>query len=165
MRKYIDGALKILTKVFDEGSYSNRALSTDKTSDMTTKLVYGVLERDIEIQWVLSALVKKQPKGKIQTLLKIGTYALLHLDNVPDFAIVSECVEVAKANGLKGQSGFVNAVLKKIARREFSMPTDKKQALSVKYSLPIWFIDRLYSEYDKEDVDNLLINEVGTDEC
>ena len=165
MRKYIDGALKILTKVFDEGSYSNRALSTDKTSDMTTKLVYGVLERDIEIQWVLSALVKKQPKGKIQTLLKIGTYALLHLDNVPNFAIVSECVEVAKANGLKGQSGFVNAVLKKIARREFSMPTDKKQALSVKYSLPIWFIDRLYAEYDKEDVDNLLSNDVGTDEC
>ena len=110
MRKYIDVALKILNKIFDEGSYSNRALSLDKTSDMTTKLVYGVLERNIEIEWVLSCLVKKQPKGIVFTLLKVGTYALLHLDNVPHFAIVSECVEVAKSNGLKGQSGFVNAV-------------------------------------------------------
>ena len=165
MRKYIDGALKILTKVFDEGSYSNRALLSDKTSDMTTKLVYGVLERDVEIEWILSSLIRKQPKGKIYTLLKIGAYALLHLDNVPDFAIVSECVEVSKSNGLKAQSGFVNAVLKKIARKEYSLPKDKKQALSVKYSLPLWFIDRLYAEYDKADVDNLLENEQGTDEC
>ena len=164
MRKYIDGALKILTKVFDDGSYSNRALSTDKTSDMTTKLVYGVLERNVEIEWVLSSLVKKQPKGKINTILKIGTYALLHLDNVPHFAIVSECVEVAKSNGLKGQSGFVNAVLKRVSRKEFSLPTDEKRSLSVKYSLPMWFIDRLFAEYDKEDVIELFEKEFSTKE-
>lgn len=164
MRKYIDGALKILTKVFDDGSYSNRALSTDKTSDMTTKLVYGVLERNVEIEWVLSSLVKKQPKGKINTILKIGTYALLHLDNVPHFAIVSECVEVAKSNGLKGQSGFVNAVLKKVSRKEFSLPTDEKRSLSVKYSLPMWFIDRLFAEYDKKDVIKLFEKEFSTKE-
>lgn len=164
MRKYIDGALKILTKVFDDGSYSNRALSTDKTSDMTTKLVYGVLERNVEIECVLSSLVKKQPKGKINTILKIGTYALLHLDNVPHFAIVSECVEVAKSNGLKGQSGFVNAVLKRVSRKEFSLPTDEKRSLSVKYSLPMWFIDRLFAEYDKEDVIKLFEKEFSTKE-
>lgn len=164
MRKYIDGALKILTKVFDDGSYSNRALSTDKTSDMTTKLVYGVLERNVEIEWVLSSLVKKQPKGKINTILKIGTYALLHLDNVPHFAIVSECVEVAKSNGLKGQSGFVNAVLKRVSRKEYSLPTDEKRSLSVKYSLPMWFIDRLFAEYDKKDVIELFEKEFSTKE-
>ena len=164
MRKYIDGALKILTKVFDDGSYSNRALSTDKTSDMTTKLVYGVLERNVEIEWVLSSLVKKQPKGKINTILKIGTYALLHLDNVPHFAIVSECVEVAKSNGLKGQSGFVNAVLKRVSRKEYSLPTDEKRSLSVKYSLPMWFIDRLFAEYDKKDVIELFEKDFSTKE-
>lgn len=165
MRKYIDGALKILTKVFDDGSYSNRALSTDKTSDMTTKLVYGVLERNVEIEAVLSSLVKKQPKGKINTLLKIGTYALMHLDNVPHFAIVSECVEVAKSNGLKGQSGFVNAVLKRVSRKEYKLSTDKKDALSIKYSLPKWFIDKLFEEYDKEEVQALLDKDFSTDEC
>mgnify|MGYP003530856347 CR=1 FL=1 len=36
MRKYIDGALKILTKVYDDGSYSNRALAFDKTNDRIT---------------------------------------------------------------------------------------------------------------------------------
>lgn len=165
MRKYFDSALKILTKVFDEGSYSNRALSTDKTSDMTTKLVYGVLERNVEIEYVLSTLVKKQPKGKIYTLLKIGTYALMHLDNVPHFAIVSECVEVAKTNGLKGQSGFVNAVLKRISRGEYTLPKEKDKAyLSVKYSLPQWFIDRLFKEYESADVQALLESDVTTEE-
>ena len=165
MKKYIDGALKILTKVFDDGSYSNRALSTDKTSDMTTKLVYGVLERNVEIEAVLSSLVKKQPKGKINTILKIGTYALMHLDNVPHFAIVSECVEVTKSNGLKGQSGFVNAVLKRVSRKEYKLPIDKKNALSVKCSLPKWFLDKLFDEYDKEELQDLLDKDFSTDEC
>ena len=164
MRKYIDGALKILSKVFDDGSFSNRALSSDDTSDMTTKLVYGVLERNVEIEWILSTLVIKQPKGKIYTLLKIGVYALLHLDNVPHFAIVSECVEVAKSNGLKGQSGFVNAVLKRVAKKEFSLPEDQKQSLSVRYSLPVWFIDRLFLEYGKEEVMELLDKNFDTNE-
>ena len=165
MRKYFDSALKILTKVFDDGSYSNRALSTDKTADMTTKLVYGVLERNVEIEYVLSTLVKKQPKGKAYTLLKIGTYALMHLDNVPAFAVVSECVEVAKSNGLHGQSGFVNAVLKRVSRKEYRLPkpTDKNY-LSVKYSLPQWFIDQLFLEYDKDEVQALLESDVTTEE-
>ena len=165
MRKYFDSALKILTKVFDEGSYSNRALSADKTSDMTTKLVYGVLERNVEIEHVLSTLVKKQPKGKVYTLLKIGTYALMHLDNVPNFAIVSECVEVAKSNGMHGQSGFVNAVLKRVSRGEYTLPKERdKNYLSVKYSLPQWFIDILFKEYDKDDVQALLEGVVTTEE-
>ena len=165
MRKYFDSALKILTKVFDEGSYSNRALSADKTSDMTTKLVYGVLERNVEIEHVLSTLVKKTPKGKVYTLLKIGTYALMHLDNVPHFAIVSECVEVAKSNGMHGQSGFVNAVLKRVSRGEYTLPKETdKNYLSVKYSLPQWFIDILFKEYDKDDVQALLEGVVTTEE-
>ena len=165
MRKYFDSALKILTKVFDEGSYSNRALSADKTSDMTTKLVYGVLERNVEIEHILSTLVKKTPKGKVHTLLKIGTYALMHLDNVPHFAIVSECVEVAKSNGMHGQSGFVNAVLKRVSRGEYTLPKERdKNYLSVKYSLPQWFIDILFKEYDKDDVQALLEGVVTTEE-
>ncbi len=163
MRKYFDNALKILTKVFDDGSYSNRALSNDKTADMTTKLVYGVLEKNIQIEYLLSTLVKKQPKGKAYTLLKIGTYALLNLDNVPHFAIVSECVEVAKTSGLNALSGFINAVLKRVSRGEYKLPKESdKNYLSVKYSVPQWFIDRLFKEYYKNQVQAMLESDVST---
>lgn len=150
MRNYIDNTLKILNKVFDDGSYINRALSDcDKVDNMTTKLVYGVLERNVYIEFTLNQLLTKKPQREIYTLLKIGAYALENLDNVPTFAIVSECVEVAKMNGKTGLSGFVNAVLKKYSRKEYSLPRDKNSAkyLSVTASVPLWFVNRIQKEY------------------
>ncbi len=148
MRIHINSAYKILTKIFADGTYSNMALSDENVSDMTTKLVYGVLENNIRIEYILSCLVSKQPKKAITILLKIGVYALTDLTNVPGFAIVSECVEVAKMNGKAGASGFINVVLKRVARREYSLPKEgDKDYLSVKYSKPQWFIDKIVKQY------------------
>ena len=112
MRKHIDSAYKILSKVFQEGTYSNMAFLGESVSDMSTRLVYGTLEENVKIEYILNQLVEKKPQKSVLTLLKIGTYALCYLTDVPKFAIVSECVEVAKSNGKGGASGFVNAVLK-----------------------------------------------------
>ncbi len=150
MRNYFNSALNILSKVFVDGSYSNRAIShAVKVDDMTTKLVYGVLEKNITLEYVLSQLLKKKPDQDVYILLKIGAYSLLYLDNVPDFAIVSECVEVTKIRKMSGLSGFVNAVLKKVARKEYSLPTDKNSAeyASVYNSIPLWFVKRIKKEY------------------
>ncbi len=163
MRKYISNALKILTKVFVDGSYSNRALSDCKTDDMTTKLVYGVLERNVEIEYILSQFVKKKPSDKAYTLLKIGTYALNNLTAVPAFAIVSETVEVAKTAGKDVQPGFINAVLKRVANKDYKLPKpNDKKYLSVKYSLPEWFLKRIISEYGKDKVVEMLDAPVTT---
>lgn len=163
MRKYISNALKILSKIFVDGSYSNRALSDIKTDDMTTKLVYGVLERNVECEYILSQFVKKKPSETSYILLKIGTYALRNLTNVPAFAIVSETVEVAKNAGKDVQPGFVNAVLKRVANKDFKLPkpTDKNY-MSVTYSVPEWFVKRLISEYGKEETEMALSTPVST---
>lgn len=163
MRKYILSAFKILSKVFVDGSYSNRALSDMKTDDMTTKLVYGVLERNVECEYILSTFIKKKPSDNAYILLKIGTYALRNLTNVPQFAIVSETVEVAKSIGKDVQAGFINAVLKRVARGEYSLPkpTDKNY-LSVTYSIPEWFAKRLVKEYGREETEKMLSAEIST---
>lgn len=151
MRKYINSALKILTKVYADETYSNMAFYGENVSDMTTKLVYGVLENNVKIEYVLSRLVTKKPQNAVYLLLKIGTYALLELTDVPKFAIVSECVEVAKANGKSGASGFVNAVLKKVSDGKYAMPNESDENyLSVTYSKPQWFIDKMIACYGKE---------------
>lgn len=151
MRKHIDSALKILTKVFQEGTYSNMAFYGEDVSDMTTKLVYGVLENNVKIEYILSRLVDKKPKNAIYCLLKIGTNALIDLTDVPHFAIVSECVEVAKLNGKGGASGFINAVLKKVASGKYDMPSESDaNYLSITYSKPQWFIDKMLDEYGKQ---------------
>ena len=151
MKKHIEQAQRILTKVFSDGTYSNMAFYGEKVSDMATRLVYGVLEENVKIDYILAQLLDKKPKNSILYLLKIGVYALENLTDVPKFAIVSECVETCKAIGKGGASGFVNAVLKKVADKQFAMPSESdKNYLSVTYSKPQWFIDKMLDEYGKD---------------
>lgn len=151
MRKHIDSAYKILSKVYQDGTYSNMAFLGERMSDMSTRLVYGTLEENVKIDYILSQLIEKKPQKSVLTLLKIGTYALLNLSDVPKFAIVSECVEVAKSNGKGGASGFINAVLKKVADGKYSLPKESDENyLSVTYSKPQWFCDKLEKQYGKE---------------
>lgn len=151
MRKHIDSAYKILSKVYQDGTYSNMAFLGERVSDMSTRLVYGTLEENVKIDYILSQLIEKKPQKSVLTLLKIGTYALLNLSDVPKFAIVSECVEVAKSNGKGGASGFINAVLKKVADGKYSLPKESDEnCLSVTYSKPQWFCDKLEKQYGKE---------------
>ncbi len=151
MRKHIDSAYKILSKVYQDGTYSNMAFLGERVSDMSTRLVYGTLEENVKIDYILSQLIEKKPQKSVLTLLKIGTYALLNLCDVPKFAIVSECVEVAKSNGKGGASGFINAVLKKVADGKYSLPKESDENyLSVTYSKPQWFCDKLEKQYGKE---------------
>lgn len=151
MRKHIDSAYKILSKVYQDGTYSNMAFLGERVSDMSTRLVYGTLEENVKIDHILSLLIEKKPQKSVLTLLKIGTYALLNLSDVPKFAIVSECVEVAKSNGKGGASGFINAVLKKVADGKYSLPKESDENyLSVTYSKPQWFCDKLEKQYGKE---------------
>lgn len=157
MRRYINDALKILSEVYREGAYSNMALTGERVSDMTTRLVYGTLEENVKLEYILSQLAQKKPQAAVCILLKIGTYALLKLDDVPKFAIVSECVEVAKMNGKGGASGFVNAVLKKVANGDFTLPApDESNYLSVTYSKPQWFVDKLISQYGRDAAQKLV---------
>lgn len=163
MRKYFAEACRILDRIFSEGTYSDRAFGAS-SADMTERLVLGVLEQNVKIEYILGGLIVKQPQKFIYVLLKTGVYALLNLDNVPDYAIVSECVETAKEAGKTGAAGFVNAVLKKVARREFVLP-DKNSPdyLSVTYSKPKWFVDRLIAEYGESRAMQVLENPVS--EC
>lgn len=151
MRKHIDSAYKILSKVYQDGTYCNMAFLGERVSDMSTRLVYGTLEENVKVDYILSQLIEKKPQKSVLTLLKIGTYALLNLSDVPKFAIVSECVEVAKSNGKGGASGFINAVLKKVADGKYSLPKESDENyLSVTYSKPQWFCDKLEKQYGKE---------------
>lgn len=158
MRNDFDRAIKILNSVFSDGTYGNVALSGgEKPGGLTTLLVYGVLEKNIRLEYILNSLIEKKPKPVICTLLKIGAYALLYTDNLPDYAIVSECVETAKMNGKGGVGGFVNAVLKKVASKAFKLPSvGDKDYLSVTYSKPQWFIEKLFKEYGEKISEEIL---------
>jgi 16S rRNA (cytosine967-C5)-methyltransferase len=80
-------------------------------------------------------------------VLRLGAHQLLHL-RVPDRAAVSESVELAKAEAPRA-AGFVNAVLRKLARTgppdEPDPDEDAKRWLTTVGSLPEWLAGRWLS--------------------
>ncbi len=151
MNSYLEPSYKILSKIFKEKSYSTLAINQFETNDAVTKIVYGVLERNIELKYIIRQLCSKKPQTSVEIVLKEAIYCILYMNAIPNFAIVNETVELTKQIGKSGVSGFVNAVLKKVANGNFSMPTESDpNFLSVKYSKPQWFVDLMEKTYGKE---------------
>jgi len=166
MNKEIRQAYAILKKVYDNKAYAgielNKTLNRETfniNSKLITKIVYGVIERDIYLDYTISKFVKNKPDSSVLLLLKIGTYIIKNINSIPVFACVNEIVEIAKIETDKYAAGFVNATLKNISKKDIALPDkDKnlKQYLSVKYSYPIWLVDALLKEHNAEFVEELL---------
>lgn len=107
-----------------------------------TTLVYGVIERRLTLDYIISLLSSK-PVGslddEIMTILRLGLYQLIYLDRVPESAAVNESVKLAKAVK-PGAASFVNAVLRGFLRKysKDNLPypgkSDFIKYLSVRYS-------------------------------
>ncbi len=123
---------------------------------LVSELVYGVLRNRTRIDHALMAHadLKKTPP-KVRTALRIAAYQLLFLDRVPAYAVVDDAVAAAHAQGGAKLGGFANAVLRKLATGEPSLPTvdttlpiEKQleplmQQLEVTASTPRWILDEL----------------------
>ena len=55
-------------------------------------------------------------KPVIQNILRSAVYQIRYLGSVPDSAAVSEAVQLAQNRGFYNLKGFVNGVLRNIAR-------------------------------------------------
>ena len=147
-----------LQQVYNERAFSsialNKTLHFCKAQDkaLITKLVYGVLDNDIKLTYVISKYVKKMPKGDTLLFLKMGTYCLMEL-SIPVYAVVNDIAELSKVTEDKRLVGFVNATLKSIAKtiKDFDdYPTDEVENYSVRYSYPLWALKKLVKDYGKQ---------------
>ena len=127
-----------------------------------TTLVYGVIERRITLDYVISVYSSKpleKIEPKLMNILRLGAYQILFLDRTPDSAAVNESVELSKRYTHKGTSSFVNAVLRSIVRGKNNIPMPNEgsdEYLSVKYSLPTWLISLFRDNYGSDRVEGLL---------
>ena len=83
-----------------------------------------------------------------------------YMDSVPDSAVCNEAVKLAGKKGFRNLKGFVNGVLRNIARNldNLSMP-DRKDTiewLSVTYSMPEWIVKQWLSSYEEDTVEKML---------
>lgn len=161
-------ALAVLEKHAGAEQYSNLALDTaikrntlsDVDRGLLTALVYGVIERQITLDYIAASL-SDRPREELdvrtQTLLRMGLYQLQYLDRVPDHAAVNETVSLAP----KRTRGFVNAILRAHLRKEkrFSLPDaehDPIAYLSVKYSFGEGICRAFLSHFGMERTESLL---------
>ncbi len=159
MINYFYDSYTILNKVYSEKSYIKQAINStfieEKNRAITTKICYGVLDRDIELSYNISCLAPKSPKLAIRTILKIAMYAIKYMEK-KEYAVTKNAVELVKKLGKGGMSGFVNAFLRKFINTEITLPTDKIERLSVEYSYPSFAIKELLKRYDEQRVKSII---------
>ncbi len=132
-------------------------------SSFLSHLVYGVIERKILLDHIISQYSKIKPKkieNKTLIILELGIYQILFMDKVPNNAAVDQSVRLSKKVGAHRSSAFINAVLRNFIRNDtkFALPdeSDKLKFLSVKYSCPEYLCEMWISQYGEEHTINIL---------
>jgi 16S rRNA (cytosine967-C5)-methyltransferase len=148
--------LRILVRVERAGAYASILL--DRTAPqipdprdaaLMHELVLGVLRRRAALDHVVNSVASRPVERmhpEVLAALRIGTYSLLCLDRVPDFAAVDSAVELIRARR-QPSVGFVNAVLREVARRGRELLPSPPQvgdceALALAESHPLWWTRR-----------------------
>lgn len=166
-------AFKILSKIEHDKAYSNIALDNVLSNNQATSapfvcnLVYGVIERKITLDYILSQFLSqplKKLNPQVLTVLRMGTYQLKFMDKVPVSAAVNESVKLVKKAKCAYASGLVNSVLRKISSAEIKLPEtdDKVFELSIAYSCPQELVSHYINDYGYEDTKKLLEASVGS---
>ena len=140
-------------------------LYLDKASrGFITRLYEGSIEKMIYLDFVINSFSKtpvKKLKPIIKILMETAVYQIFFMDRVPDSAAINEAVKLAKKRGLAGLSGFVNGVLRNIARNKenITLPDKDKEYiryLEVKYSVPKEVTEHFIKEYGNVQAEEIL---------
>jgi 16S rRNA (cytosine967-C5)-methyltransferase len=130
---------------------------------LATELVFGTLRWQASVDRALE-IVSERPLALIDprllVLLRVGAYQILFLSRIPPSASVNESVEMAKGLGLGHAAGFVNAVLRGLARRgrdllavDPSLPAAERIAQATSH--PLWMVERWISQWGEEEASAL----------
>ncbi len=127
---------------------------------LATELCYGTLRLRGRLDAALAQALDRplnRVEPRVWSLLRLGAYQLLELDGVRNASVVDESVKLARNRGLERASGFVNAVLRALARRvegegvRYPDPKlDPAGYLRDWGSLPEWLADRWLSQFGLE---------------
>jgi 16S rRNA (cytosine967-C5)-methyltransferase len=135
-KKMLDAALES-DAAYAELSLRDRALAR--------MIVSTVLRRKGQMDDLIARAVQKEsprPNG-LRWILYIGLAQILFMD-IPDHAAVDTSVRLAAQNGMEGQKGFVNAILRRMAGEGRGwMESQDSAALN----FPGWLYAQLVADY------------------
>lgn len=167
-------ALKVLYEVDKKDAYSNIALDealkqarkekqeiTSKDVGFISEIVYGTVSWKLTIDEVIKKYSKiriKKISPWILNILRMSIYQILFLDKVPKSAAVNEGVNLAKRYGHKASSNFVNAILRKVEKKDFEdffKIENDIERISKTTSMPEWLVEELQKENTTQKVEEI----------
>lgn len=127
------------------------------------RIVEGTVERRIELDYILgqfSDVPVPNMKPFIRELLRMSVYQLFFMDGVPDSAVCNEAVRLAQKRHFSALKGFVNGVLRNIARNKDQIvyPDFEKDwawAVSVRYSMPEFLVKLWEKDYGRKQTEQM----------
>jgi 16S rRNA (cytosine967-C5)-methyltransferase len=152
-------AYAVLRRVFEQGAYADRALQAEaaglepRDRALAMRLAYGAVQRKGTLDHLIERLAERPAAtldAPLLAALRLGLYELLYLRGAPDYAVVADAVELAKAKSPSSRAGhgLVNAVLRRAAREGAqallgTLSEETPELAAVKHSHPEW-ITRLW---------------------
>jgi 16S rRNA (cytosine967-C5)-methyltransferase len=151
-------AYELLRTVAEQDAYANLTLPrlidkhrlAGRDAALTTELAYGTLRAQGTLDEVIGHCVDRvlaDVEPAVLDLLRLGTYQALRT-RVPMHAAVATTVDLAHSAGHARAAGFVNAVLRRVARRnwdewvtELTRGASPERTLSVRTAHPEWIVD------------------------
>ncbi|WP_081923607.1 RsmB/NOP family class I SAM-dependent RNA methyltransferase [Pseudonocardia halophobica] len=118
-------AFELLTAVRERDAYANLVLPSilrryrlkDRDAALATELGYGTLRAAGQLDAVIEACADRplhRIEGPLVDAMRLGTYQLLRM-RVPEHAAVATSVDIVRGLAGSRSSGFVNAILRKVA--------------------------------------------------
>jgi len=154
-------ALELLRAVREDDAYANLALPgilqagglSGRDAAFATELGYGTLRWQGWYDAVLRACISRdwqQVEPAVRDILRLGAHQLLSM-RVPTHAAIDTACTLARGAGnpgsATGRTGFVNAVLRKVAAqdvagwaRQLQVDGDDIESLAVRTSHPAWVV-------------------------
>ena len=164
--------LNILLEVNRDGEYSHLAIRNTlekyqylpkQERAFITRICEGTIEYMIQLDYIIEqfASVKiEKMKPVVREILRSSVYQMKYMDRVPDSAICNEAVKLTQKRGFYSLKGFVNGVLRNVARSKeaikFPPITQPIRYLSVRYSMPQWIVEEWIFQYGFETTETIL---------
>ena len=164
--------LGILTEVIEEEQYIHIVLRNvlekyqyleKRDRAFISRVSEGTVEHMIQLDYIIeqfSRIRVQDMKPVIRNILRMSVYQMKYMDNVPDSAVCNEAVKLAQKKGFYTLKGFVNGVLRNTARGLLDVKYPDREAypaqyLSVRYSVPLWMLDKWLDQFDFETVEKI----------
>lgn len=163
-------AISVLSRVAATDAYLNVVLDTVLTelqpadardAAFATELCYGTTRQLLALDYAIRLHCERRLEtleDKVLAALRIGAYQRFFM-RVPSHAAVSDTVEALKELKLERATGFVNAILRKLAARESIPqpdPTDRPAFLTIATSHPEWLVRRWLRQFGPERAEAML---------